>query len=250
MPRIRSYHRPASIDEALALLGRPDVATAPLGGGTVLNAAADAVPDEVVDLQALGLDGVSRSGATLSYGAMARLQDVVDHEWTPPLLRDLARAEAPRTLRNAATAGGTVAAAHNESPFLAGLLAHGALVTVVSAGGAHDLPLADLLGDRSVLQDGIVTAVSVDIGGSGASAGTARTPADTPIVLVAGHRNEEGTVRLAATGVADTPVLIDLDRIGDLDPPGDFRGTPGYRRHLAATLAARVVAALERGDGA
>ena len=39
---------------------------------------------------------------------MARLQDVVDHEWTPPALRDLARRSAPSTIRNAATVGGAV----------------------------------------------------------------------------------------------------------------------------------------------
>jgi CO/xanthine dehydrogenase FAD-binding subunit len=49
---------------------------------------------------------------------------------------------------------------------------------------------------------------------------------------------------LAATGVASTPVIIDLDHLDELDPPGDFRGSPAYRRHVAGTLGARVVAEL------
>lgn len=124
MTRIRSYRRPASLDDALALMARPGIATAPLGRGTALNAAPDGASEEVVDLQALGLEAMTRDGPTLTYGAMARLQDVVDHEWTPPVLRDLAHREAPSTLRNAATVGGTVAAADWESGFLAGLLAY------------------------------------------------------------------------------------------------------------------------------
>ena len=69
---------------------------------------------------------------------------------------------------------------------------------------------------------------------------TARTPADTPIVAALGRRTDEGALRLALTGVAATPVLVDADHLDALDPPGDFRGTPAYRRHLAAVLTARV----------
>ena len=70
---------------------------------------------------------------------------------------------------------------------------------------------------------------------------------DVPIVMVAGVRTGADTVRLAATGVATTPVLIDLDALDALDPPDDFRGSAAYRRHLAATLGARVVTQLAEG---
>jgi CO/xanthine dehydrogenase FAD-binding subunit len=247
MTQIRSYHRPSRLEDALALLARSDVTTAPLGGGTVLSSQPDDVPEEVVDLQALELDAISRDGATLVYGAMARLQDIVDHDWTPPALRDLARRSAPSTIRNAATVGGAVAAGDPENVFLAGLLAHGATATLAGSDGAQRVVVADVLADRSRLRSGIITAVHIEVGGTGAFAATARTPADTPIVLVAGRRADDHTVTLAATGVAETPIVIDLDRIDDLDPPGDFRGSPEYRRHLAATLGARVVAQLAEG---
>ena len=42
-------------------------------------------------------------------------------------------------------------------------------------------------------------------------------------------------------------VVIDPNDLNALDPPGDVRGTPEYRRHLAAVLAARVSADLEGG---
>ena len=245
MTRISGYHRPSNLADAIALLERSEVTTALLGGGTVLNGVPDSVPDEVVDLQDLGLGTVSRDGSTLSFGAMVPLQDVVDHEWTPPALRDLAHGEAPNTFRNAATVGGTVAAADPESRLLAGLLAYGAVVTLAGAAGEEQISVADLLADRQHLDGKVIVAVAVDVGGNGASAGTGRTPADTPIVLVAGRRDENGKITLAATGVAATPISITIESIASLDPPSDFRGSPDYRRHLAGVLGARVVAQLE-----
>jgi carbon-monoxide dehydrogenase medium subunit/putative selenate reductase FAD-binding subunit len=47
---------------------------------------------------------------------------------------------------------------------------------------------------------------------------------------------------LALCGVAPTPVLVDPDNIkGVINPPGDFRGSAEYRRHMAAILAQRVI---------
>ena len=245
MTTIRAYHRPATLDEALELLTGPD--TEPLGGGTVLNGLPEETPAEVVDLQALGLDTVERDGAHVSIGAMVRLQDLIDHEWVPPLLKDLAYREGPNTIRNAATVGGTVAAADPESELLAGLLAHGAAVTIARSAGATDIALADLLADRSELAGGLITAVHVTIGGTGAAARTGRTPADTSIVMVAGVCDDAASPRLAATGVAATPVLIDLDALDDLDPPPDFRGSAQYRRAVVEALAARVIVELKKG---
>jgi CO/xanthine dehydrogenase FAD-binding subunit len=50
-----------------------------------------------------------------------------------------------------------------------------------------------------------------------------------------------GTTRLALTGVARRPVLVDPDALDELEPLGDFRGSPEYRRALAQTLAARAL---------
>ena len=248
MTTIRAYHRPATLDDALALLAQPDVV--PLGGGTVLNGLPASTPAGVVDLQELGLDGITRDGAALRIGAMVRLQDLIDHEWVPPLLKDLAHREAPNTIRNAATIGGTVAAADPESELLAGLLAHGAGVTITRPSGPTDIGLADLLADRSELDGGLIIAVHIIIGGNGAAARTGRTPADTPIVMVAGVCDDAARPRLAATGVAETPVLIDLDALDDLDPPPDFRGSAQYRRALVGVLGARVIADLKKAGQA
>ena len=243
MRLISNYHRPAELDEALALLNREDSATVVIAGGTVLTATDFSAATEVVDIQeAVGAD-IERRSDRVVYESMARLQDVVDHDATPPLLAELAHREGPNTLRNASTIGGTVAEANPESELLAGLLVHGAIATVAGSSGTADLPVADLLTAPDGLSGGIITHVSVEIGGETASARTGRTPADTPIVAAAGRIVPDG-LKIALTGVATTPVLADPDKLDELDPPGDFRGSGKYRKELARTLTKRVVAQL------
>ena len=53
MAQVSEYRRPASLEEALVLLERPE--TRVIGGGTKVNAEPTAEPIAVVDLQALDL---------------------------------------------------------------------------------------------------------------------------------------------------------------------------------------------------
>jgi len=240
MNTITSYHRPATLDEAVSLLSRSDVTTTVVAGGTALNATDLPANIEVVDLQAVVTQGIDRQGDQVRYGAMTRLQDLIDHADTPPLLAELARREGPNTLRNASTIGGTVAEGASESELVAGLLVHETSLTIVDSTGTKDIALEELLADFSVLDRAVITTVSVTIGGETASARTGRTPADTSIVAVAGRIVPSG-VRVALTGVASTPVLVDVDNLASLNPPADFRGTSEYRLELAEVLVARVV---------
>lgn len=243
MASIREYHRPGSVDEALALLGRDEVMSVLVGGGTVVVADQSAVPVQVVDLQALGLDGIEALGGRVRIGATTRLQDVVDAESVPPLIRDAAKREAPNTIRNMATVGGTVAAADPDSGLLAALLVHGAVAVLASPDGSSEMELSDLLADRTTLAGKVIAAVVVDTGGETSWAGTGRTPADTPIVA-AYARAAQGQASLALTGVAATPLLVDPGDVAALVPAGDFRGSSEYRQSLAAVLAGRVLDSL------
>lgn len=242
MRSIRAYHRPQTLDEALALLTRSGIAARILAGGTRVTTISAVDPFEVVDLQALSLDGITVDGDAVVLGAMRRLQDVVDSELVPAGLCELALREGPNTLRNAATIGGIIASADSESELLAGLLVHNAVISVATSAGVNDMPLADVLTDRGALRGAVITEVRVATGGVTAAARTGRTPADRSIVAAVARLAPDGQTSVAVTGVAATPVLIDPDRLDTLEPPGDFRGSPEYRRALAAVLVPRAVA--------
>ena len=87
-----------------------------------------------------------------------------------------------------------------------------------------------------------MTAVSLATTGKTASARVGRTPADQPIVAAVARLDPGGKLHLALCGVAHTPVLVDPHNVkAAVNPPGDFRGSSEYRRHMAATLAERVM---------
>lgn len=236
MAKVTAYHRPESMADALALLGDAPRRVV-LAGGTIVNADRGAEPIEVVDLQALGLSGITERDDRLAVGAMTTLQDVAGDERVPGVLRTLARRELPSTLRVSGTIGGLVASRDPESELLAGLLAYEAAVGIEADGGAATRPLGDVLEEG--VGAGIITSITLETGGVAAAARTGRTPADVGIVAAVGRRAPDGAVRLAMSGVADTPVVVtDVDALA---PPGDFRGSTAYRRHLAGVLAARVL---------
>ncbi|MFV1999774.1 MAG: xanthine dehydrogenase family protein subunit M [Acidimicrobiia bacterium] len=243
---IKEYHRPSSLDEAMRLVSQP--ATVPLGGGTSFTGAPEAGPVAVVDLQSVGLSGIEADGATIVMGAMTRLQDVVDSPLVPVTIRDLVRREAPNTIRNAATLGGTIVTADSESELLAGLLAFEATVTVARQEGSIEYSLEDVLSDSGLFDRGIITAVSIAEGGQASTHRTSRTPADRPIVAVVARRSDNGDIRIAASGVGARPTVIDADHLDMLTPPGDFRGSSEYRARLITVLTRRALDELAQGS--
>jgi probable selenate reductase FAD-binding subunit len=234
---IETYHRPATLEQALSLLETEG--TAVLGGGTSLVAAGG--HSAVLDLQDLGLDSIAPDADRLAIGAMVRLRDIAESDLVPLMLRELALREAPNTIRNAATIGGTVATADPEGELVAGMLVYEAAVTITGAGGETTIGLDDYLATRP---RGIITGISVATGGEAAADRTGRTPADRPIIMAVARR-ASGGILLALTGVASTPLLIDPADVDDLVPPADFRGSTEYRAHLATVLAARAIAGVE-----
>lgn len=238
-----AYWRPSTIAQAFELLERPGAVV--LAGGTELNTGpghddrSGAV--EVVDLQALGLEGIeSEAGDALRIGAMTTLQRLADSGQVPEVVREAARRELPSTLRAQATVGGCIATGHSESELLGALLVHEAVVHVDASDGTEEVALEELLAALPIAAGHVVTAVTIHTTGVAAAAHTARTPADRAIVAAFARVTTAGR-RIALTGVAPTPVLV---QPGDeLDPIGDFRGSREYRRALADVLSTRVVEA-------
>jgi CO/xanthine dehydrogenase FAD-binding subunit len=232
-----AYHRPDTLIEALAKLTEPtSIPRVLLAGGTTVNADQSRAPVEVVDLQALPLRQIEAGGGRLYMGAIATIQELADHPATPALIAALARREAPSALRNMATIGGTVAVGDSESELLAALLVHEAEVIFVSKAGRGQTSLQAFL--AAPPSRAIITSVSITTSGEAAADRTGRTPGDRPIVAAVARRTPEGRTLLALCGVGATPILADDPAA--LNPPGDFRGSSEYRRHLAVILSERV----------
>jgi xanthine dehydrogenase YagS FAD-binding subunit len=112
--RAFTYHRPASLDDAVASLEIPD--TYALGGGTDLLTCVEdgiATPAAVVDLRAIAeLDEITvLPDGGLRIGAAARVSDIAAHEIVRarfPVLADACAAVGTPALRNMGTLGGNL----------------------------------------------------------------------------------------------------------------------------------------------
>lgn len=240
MVTVTGYWRPLSIGQAFELLDRPGAVV--LGGGTRLQAEPSDAAVEVVDLQALRLDGIEPDERdAVSIGSMATLQQVAESDHVPAVVRDAARREQPSTLRTQATVGGCIATGDPQSELLAVLLVHEAVVRMDRGTGVEERPLDAVLVGVPLPASTILLGVTITTSGVAVVSRTARTRADEAIVA-ATARQAGGARHIALTGVASRPVLV--EGADDLDPIGDFRGSSEYRRALAAIHLARVAKAI------
>ena len=139
---------PASPDEAVAAFGDGDDVTV-FGGGTILTvelAHGRLSPRRALLLERAGLDGVRDDGGRTTVGAMTRVAAL---ESAPEPLGATAAHVADREVRAQATIGGNLCAPPGrESPrgdLQAALIALGAQVRSVGAGGERTEPVEDFL---------------------------------------------------------------------------------------------------------
>ena len=259
MPEITEYHRPHTLEEALALLARGHVISAPIGGGSQLIAADRRDITAVVDLSELGLSYVRREADQLRVGATTTLQMLIDlpdarAAWQGELAR-VAEQTAARNLREQGTLAGTLVSAESNNPLAVALLAVEASLTLMP--GPRSVALDEFLSKRAALLVGsLITEVTIPLNGSHerlAFEKVSRTPADLPIVCAAVRARVENRAahdaRIVLGGVADTPIVMhDPEReIPGLQPPSDFWGTAEYRRAMAGVLSRRAVQRLVSG---
>jgi CO/xanthine dehydrogenase FAD-binding subunit len=246
---ITTYHRPQTLEEALNLLAKPNFQ--PLGGGTVL-ARGPAQQIEVVDLQALGLNTVTRKGGELQIGATVTLQQLLESGDCPPALKRALQLEAPLNIRNSASVAGTLVTGDGRSTLTCCLLALDAKLELIALENrkAESVTLGAFLPIR---QPGLITAVSLPLNAKLAFESVGRTPADKPIVCSALAGWPSGRTRLAVGGFGKTPSLaMDGTEAEGLETAArnacheaaDAFGSATYRMDVAAALARRCLAAL------
>jgi CO/xanthine dehydrogenase FAD-binding subunit len=141
------YRAPASLDEALPLLG---VDSAVLAGGQSLVPLLNlrlARPELVVDVNGIAeLDYIRADAAALRLGALTRQvalerSDLVERRW--PLLHKAVRFVGHPQIRSRGTVGGSVAHADPAAELPAALIALGARFHLRSPGGARTLDASE-----------------------------------------------------------------------------------------------------------
>lgn len=249
---ILEYHRPDTMEEALRLLAREMPKTYPQGGGTVLNAPADA-EYAVVDLQNLGLDAIEQKGSQLKIGAAATLQALMAWKDIQPDLAEVIRLTSGFNLRRAGTTAGALVSGDGRCPFLAAMMALDA--KLIWQPDAVEQPLGEFVHLRNGEKPGmLISHVELSLQPKLAYEYVARTPADQPVVCAAVARWASGRTRIVLCGYGKAPqVVMDgeanegvLDAVEAAYLTADDDWASGeYRASAARTLTARCLEAVQ-----
>ena len=280
LPRF-TYHRPASLAEALAILAEHQGQAAVLAGGTDLLVGMKhklLKPAHVVGLETLeGLNQVEEQKDALLIGPMLTAAALARQ----PQVRAQARALAlgagvlgSPQVRNRATVGGNVCNARPAADMCVPLLALGATALLQSQQGRREVPLAEFfLGPgRTVRAPGeLLCGLRVPGGGPGTGSGYEklglRKALEIALVNVAAVLTLEPdgrtvkAARVALGAVAPTPILCpgaekvlkgqvlseELCRraataaAADARPIDDHRGSAAFRRQEVEVLTRRAL---------
>ena len=280
-----SYHAPASVPEAIALLGEFSEDAKVLAGGQSLIPLMRfrlAQPGHLVDINRIdGLAYVRANGDGLRIGALAREADleaepVVARAY--PLLADAISVIADPLVRNLATVCGNVAHADPANDHPAVMLAYRAEVVAEGPNGRRTIPIDDFFVDTFVTAlapDEVLVELHIPAprpGSGGAYEKLERKVGDYAIAGVAAQIELGSDGRISQAGIALTNVgpmpirasaaeaaLVgrapndeSLTEAADLaaaatDPVDDLRGPADYKRAVTRTLTVRALrTAIER----
>ncbi|GIU94723.1 MAG: carbon monoxide dehydrogenase [Gaiellaceae bacterium] len=267
------YARPASVEEAVALLAGHEGARALAGGQTLVNVmkARAAAPEVLVDLNGLdelrtirfSEDGMLELGAMATYAQVIASSEV---DVARPILAEVVATIGDVQIRNRGTVGGNVCVADPTNHLPPLLVALDARFTIRGAGGERTVAAEDFfLGVylTAVGEGELLTRISVSpaSGAGDGYAGVTLGRHGTYLANAAASVGLDGSVRvvlgcvdavpvrarqveerLAGSDFSEEAVRAAVEGLGaTLDPPSDVHGSADYRRSLAEVAAVRAV---------
>lgn len=258
-----AYHRPATIDEAVAALEAAGDGKLLAGGQTLIPTLKQrlAAPTDLIDLGAIpDLKGVRAEGSRILVGAgatHAEIANAADIRDRIPALADLAGGIGDPQVRNRGTIGGAIANNDPAADYPAALLALGATVRTNKREIAADDFFTGLF-ETALEPTEIVTAVAFPVPEAAAYASFRNPASGYPIAGVMVARGPAGT-RVAITGAGPCAfrsaemesalaATFSADALADIAIPADglnadIHASAAYRAHLVGVMARRAVAA-------
>jgi carbon-monoxide dehydrogenase medium subunit len=275
-----TYHRPTSIDEAVAYLDGYGGGARVIAGGQSLVPMMNMRlwrPLALVDINRIAeLAEIRTEGASTVLGALVRYTTLERDPLVAerlPVLPQVVRHIGDRQVRNRGTVGGSLVQADPTGEFPLACLVLRATVRVAGPAGLREIPVSELYEGSyaTVLElEELLTEVVFPAAPAHSVFGeVTRRHNDFAVlsVLAAGDRDTGGRwrdVRIGLGGIADTPVLaeaaaavLDGTDLSDAvigqaaalavevaDPPSDIRASAEYRRHLVPVHVRRALTSL------
>jgi carbon-monoxide dehydrogenase medium subunit len=273
-----SYHRPASVADAVKLLSSLGDEARPLAGGHSLVPMMKlrlATPEHLVDLHGIDdLKGVSRSGNNIAIGAMTTQHELLASDEIArslPILRETALLIADPQVRYMGTIGGNVANGDPGNDLPALMLALGASYRLEGPGGARDVAASEFYQGAyfTALEPGeILTSISIAAPAAGhgyayeklkRKVGDYATAAAAVVLTMSGGKVASCAIGL--TNLHETPLLAaeaanavigtSLDdatlkkaaaaAVAIMSPAADARGPIEYRKHVGGIMVTRAL---------
>jgi carbon-monoxide dehydrogenase medium subunit len=286
IPGSFDYHAPATVEEAVALLGRHPGAKLLAGGHSLIPAMRFrlAQPETLIDLNRIpGLGYVREEDGRLAIGALTREVSIEDSPLVRkryPLLADTSAVVADPLVRNRGTLGGNLAHADPANDHPAAMLAYGASIVAQGPRGKRTIAIDDFFTgffESALEDDEVLIEIRVPApakGAGGAYLKVERKVGDYAISAVAVQLVMDGktckSARIGLTNVNPVPMravgaekavagkeLTEavLEAAGkaaaaECDPSADLRGSVDYKRDLTRVVTKRALRkAAERARG-
>ena len=273
-----SYHRPATVADAVKLLSTLGDEARALAGGHSLVPMMKlrlATPEHLVDLQGVdGLKGIRRDGNNIVIGAMTTQHELLasdDIAKSLPILQETALLIADPQVRYRGTIGGNVANGDPGNDMPALMLTLGATYHIEGASGGRDIAASEFYQGAyfTALEPGeLLTSVSIPVAAAGhgyayeklkRKVGDYATAAAAVVLTMAGGKVASCAIGL--TNLHETPLLAtdaakavigtSLDAAtlkkaaaaaeAIMSPAADARGPVEYRKHVGGIMVTRAL---------